>query len=86
MRPKNILAAAAAFSLLASGTAAAAQSAQSLSLAASPAVQRAGAPMEDASELRMRGMLGWILGLAAIGLLIFVVTEVSKNNDLPDSP
>ena len=86
MRSKKILAAAAAFSLLASGTAAA-QSAQSLSVAGSPAVQRAGAPMEDRSDLggRRRGILGWILGAGAIALLIFVITETSKDNDLPAS-
>ena len=87
MRPKMILAAAAAVSLLASGPAAAAQSAHALSVAGSPAIERAGAPMEDMSDLRgRRGILGWILGAAAIALLIFVVTESSKNNDLPGSP
>lgn len=85
MRSKKILAVAAAFSLLASGTAAA-QSAQSLSVAGSPAVQLAGAPMEDMSDLGgRRGILGWILGAGAIGVLIFVITELSENNDLPAS-
>jgi len=86
MRPKRILAAAAALSLLVSGSAAAAQSAQSLSLAGGSA-QRAGAPVADSSDLGgRRGLLGWVLGLIALGLVVFVVTEASKDNDLPASP
>lgn len=84
---RNILAAAAALSLLASGSVAAAQSARPLSLAESPAVQRAGAGMEDSAELRgRRGGMGWILGLVALGILVFVILEVSKDNSLPGSP
>ncbi len=85
MRPNKILAATAALSLLVSGSAAVAQSAQSLSVAGS--AQRAGAPVADSSDLGgRRGLLGWVLGLIAIGMVIFVVTKLSKDNDLPASP
>lgn len=87
MGSRNVLAAAAALSLLVSGSIAAAQSARSLSVAESPAVQRAGAGMEDSAELgRRRVGLGWILGLVALGILVFVILEVSKDNNLPGSP
>ena len=87
MRLSNVLAAAGALSLLGSGSAAAAQSARQLSLAEGPAALRAGAAMEDPGELGgRRGGMGWILGIVAIGILIFVLTELSKDNNLPGSP
>jgi hypothetical protein len=82
MRSK-ILTLAAATSLLMGSAAASAQGAQPLSLAASPTVERAGASMDEAGALRGRG---WLLGIVALGILIFVITELSKENDLPNSP
>jgi len=83
MRFRTVFAAVAALSLLASGGAAIAQSASSLSLAASAGVQEA----PDANELGgRRGGMGWILGLVAVGMLVFVVLELQDDNDLPDSP
>jgi len=85
MRLNKLAAAAAALSLLASAGAAAA--ARPLSLAASPAVQRAAAPVEDPAELGgRRGGMGWILGIVAIGILIFVIVELQDDNALPGSP
>ncbi|HYI64700.1 MAG TPA: hypothetical protein VEW71_07430 [Allosphingosinicella sp.] len=87
MGSRNVLAAVAALSLLASGSVAAAQSARPLSLAESPAAQRAGAGMENSAELRgRRGGMGWILGVVALGILVFVILEASKDNNLPGSP
>jgi hypothetical protein len=82
---KTLLAFAAA-SLLVGSTAASAQSAQALSLAGSPAVQRAGAEMEGSSDLGVLRGNGWILGVVALGILIFVIVELNKDNELPGSP
>ena len=83
MISKKILALA-ALSLVAGSTAASAQSARPLSLANAPEVGRAGAQMQ-----RENGFLrhsGWILGIVALGILVFVVVEASKKHPLPDSP
>jgi hypothetical protein len=73
----------AALSLVAGSSAATAQSAQALSLANSPAVQRAGAEMQGESAFLRRS--GWILGVLALGILVFVVLEANKDNALPNS-
>ncbi|HYJ52803.1 MAG TPA: hypothetical protein VEW04_06495 [Allosphingosinicella sp.] len=83
MIAKPMLALAAA-ALLAGSTAASAQSAAPLSLAASPAAQRAGAPAHGQNDLR--GGYGWILAIAALGILAFVITELGNDNSLPGSP
>jgi hypothetical protein len=83
MIAKPLLAFAAA-ALLAGGTAASAQSAAPLSLSASPAVQRVGPTTQDESELR--GGYGWILGIVALGILVWVITELGDDNELPGSP
>ena len=76
------LAALAALSLMAASTAAGAQSAQSLSLANSPTVQRAGAETEDASNLTMTTI---VIGAIVIGLLIWGGIEL-LGDDEPSSP
>jgi hypothetical protein len=73
----------AALSLVAGSSAATAQNAQALSLANSPAVQRAGAEMKGESGFLRRS--GWILGVLALGILVFVVLEANKDNALPNS-
>ena len=77
------LAAVAAASLIFSSSAAVAQSAQSLSLANAPTVERAGAEANGASELR--GTTGWIIGAIALGLLIWGAIELFDDDD-SDSP
>ena len=77
-------AALAAASLLFGSSAAAAQSAQPLSLANAPAVERAGADASGASELR--GTLGWLIGAIAIVLIIWGALELFEDDDEPDSP
>ena len=73
----------AALSLVAGSSAASAQSARPLSLANAPAAQRAGAEMQGESQFLRRS--GWILGVVALGILVFVILEASKDNDLPNS-
>jgi hypothetical protein len=73
----------AALSLVAGSSAATAQSARALSLANSPVVQRAGAEMQGESGFLRRS--GWILGVLALGILVFVVLEANKDNALPNS-
>jgi opacity protein-like surface antigen len=83
MISKKILALA-ALSLVAGSTAAAAQSAHPLSLANTAEAQRAGADMRGESDFLRRS--GWVLGILAIGILVFVVLEANKDHALPDSP
>jgi hypothetical protein len=78
MVTKTVLALA-ALSLVAGSSAAVAKSAQPLSLANAPAAQRAGAEMEGESAFLRRS--GWILGVVALGILVFVILEASKNHD-----
>lgn len=75
------LAALAAFSLVASSSAAIAQSAQPLSLQGSPAIERAGAEVEGEGQLV--GTTAWILGAIALGLVIWGIIELT---DDPSSP
>lgn len=82
MIAKKVLALA-ALSLVAGSSAAAAESAQPLSLANSPTLQRAGAEIEGESAFLRRS--GWILGLVALGILVFVIVESSKDHALPNS-
>ena len=82
MISKKILALA-ALSLVAGSTSASARSAHPLSLANAPEAQRAGAEMQGDSAF-LRGS-GWILGLVAVGILIFVVLEAGKDHPLPES-
>ncbi len=85
MRRNKIAAAAAALSLLASPVAASAAS--PLSLAGVPAVERAGAGMDDPADLgSRRGYMGWILAAVALGILVFVIIELGDDNSLPGSP
>ena len=83
MISKKILALA-ALSLVAGSTAATAQDARPLSLANGPVVQRAGAEVQGESAFQRRS--GWILGVLALGILVFVVIEANKDHPLPGSP
>ena len=76
----------AALALVAGSSAAVAQTATPLSLAQSPAIERAGAPMTGAGELNGRGAGVWILGAIALGLIIWGIIEITKSDDGPDSP
>lgn len=78
MRSK--LAALAALSLVASSSAAIAQSAQPLSIQGSPAVERAGADMQGEGQLV--GTTAWILAAIALGLIIWGIIELTES----DSP
>ena len=72
--------------LLSASSVAAAQSAAPLSLTNSPAIERASAEVEDASELR--GPVRWIVGAAVLGLIIWGIIELTDDNerDFPTSP
>lgn len=75
------LAAIAALSMVTASTAAVAQSAPTQ---AAPAIERAGAPTEDSSQIV--GTTGWILAAIAIGLIVFGIIELTKDDDPPTSP
>ena len=79
MIAKPLLAAA----LLAASSAASAQSAAPLSLSSAPAVERSGPSLQDQNELR--GGYGWVIGIVALGILIWVITELGDDNALPAS-
>ncbi len=69
------LAALAAIALMIGSSAASAQINQAPQpTTTSASVQRAGAPVSDANELR--GTTGWILGAIAVGLLIWGAIEL----------
>lgn len=73
--------------LIASGSTAAAQSARPLSLATGAGVDRAGAESEQSAGLRGR-VHAYALGLALIAILVFVLVEVTDNDETtePVSP
>jgi hypothetical protein len=80
----KFLGAVAAFALVAGSSAAAAQTAQSLSLANAPAVQPAGAATTSSNELGSRGYGIYIIGAVIIGLLIWGAIELLDDDS--DSP
>ena len=86
MRTKY-LAAIAAVSLVIAGSAAAAQTAQPLSLANGPAA-RASAGASGESSLEGRGAGIYIVGAIVLGLVIWGIIELTKdnNNAMPASP
>lgn len=79
MRSSALAILAASALLGASSAAAAAQPAAPLSLARSPALARAGAPLEDASELR--GPTKWIVGAIVLGLVIWGIIELFGDDE-----
>jgi len=80
------LAAIAAASLISASSAAVAQSAQPLSLANSPVAQRAGATAAGQSDLDRRGIGIYIIGAIALGLIIWGIIEITKDDNGPNSP
>jgi hypothetical protein len=81
----NHLAAIAAISLIAASSAATAQTARPLSLANSPAA-RASAGTSDESNLDRRGYGIYIVGAVVLGLIIWGIIELTKNDNGPNSP
>lgn len=80
-------AALAAVSMIAASSAAVAQNAQPLSLNNAPAVERSGAAMQSASELDSRRGIGiYIIGAVVLGLIIWGIIELTKDDDEPSSP
>jgi hypothetical protein len=74
-----------AISMLTASSAAVAQSAQSLSLSGSPAV-RAGADAQGVNALDSRNGIGiYLIGAVVIGLIIWGVIELTKDDE-PSSP
>jgi hypothetical protein len=81
------LAALAALSLVTASSAAAAQSAQSLSLADSPAVERAGAGLDNPGDLGERRGAGiYIIGAIVLALLIWGALELFDDGEDSESP
>jgi hypothetical protein len=74
-----------AISMLTASSAAVAQSAQSLSLAGSPAV-RAGADAQGVNALDSRNGIGiYLIGAVVLGLIVWGVIELTKDDE-PESP
>lgn len=74
-----------AISMLTASSAAVAQSAQSLSLAGSPAVH-AGADAQGANALDSRNGIGiYLIGAVVLGLIVWGVIELTKDDE-PESP
>jgi hypothetical protein len=75
-----------ALSLITASSAAAAQSAQSLSLANAPAA-RAGQSLDGANALDSRNGYGiYIIGAIVIGLAVWGIIELTKKDNTPESP
>ena len=75
-----------AISMLTASSAAVAQSAQSLSLAGSSAV-RAGAAAQGVNSLDSRNGIGiYLIGAVVLGLIIWGIIELTKNDEEPSSP
>jgi hypothetical protein len=75
-----------AISVLSASSAAVAQTAQPLSLANAPMV-RAGAETSDASALDSRNGIGiYIIGAVVLGLIVWGIIELTKDDEGPESP
>jgi hypothetical protein len=75
-----------AMSVLTASSAAVAQTAQPLSLGNAPAM-RAGALSTDASALDDRNGIGiYIIGAVVLGLIVWGVIELTKDDGGPESP
>ena len=75
-----------AISVLTASSAAVAQTAQPLSLANAPQV-RTGAVTSDASALDDRNGIGiYIIGAVVLGLIIWGIIELTKDDNGPESP
>ncbi|MEA3012910.1 MAG: hypothetical protein QOD42_1455 [Sphingomonadales bacterium] len=75
-----------AISMLTASSAAVAQSAQSLSLAGSPAM-RAGADAQGLNALDSRNGIGiYLIGAVVLGLIVWGVIELTKDDKGPESP
>jgi len=78
------LAAIAAVSLITASSAAVAQTAQPLSLTNSPSVRSAASV--QGSNLDRRGYGIYIVGAVILGLIVWGIIELTKNNDHAHSP
>ena len=87
MRSKK-LSALVALTLITASSAVSAQSAQPLSLANTPGMARAGAPVQDASSLENRGNgYGiYLIGALVIAAIVYGVIKLTDNGDGPASP
>ncbi|HYI47047.1 MAG TPA: hypothetical protein VEX35_01150 [Allosphingosinicella sp.] len=75
-----------AISMLTASSAAVAQSAQSLSLANSPAM-RAGADAQGVNSLDSRNGIGiYLIGAVVLGLIIWGIIELTKDDEGSESP
>ena len=83
MLAKNLTALLAA-SMIFGSSAAVAQSAQPLSLSHAPSAARAGASTQNGSQLE--GTTIWIIGAIVVGLAVWGIIELTKDNNNPTSP
>jgi len=75
-----------ALAMVTASSAAIAQSAQPLSVANAPTA-RAGAAMQDASNVDDRRGIGiYIIGAVVLGLIIWGIIELTSGDDGPHSP
>ncbi len=76
-----------AISVLSASSATVAQTAQPLSLGNAPAAMRLAAPTTDVSQLDDRNGIGiYIIGAVVLGLIVWGVIELTKNDNGPSSP
>jgi opacity protein-like surface antigen len=83
---RKSFAAIAAITLLAGSSAAAAQSAQPLSLGNAPGMERAGASVAGTDELGSRGYGVYIIGAIILGAIIWGIIELTSDDEGSSSP
>jgi hypothetical protein len=75
-----------AISVLSASSAAVAQTAQPLSLTSSPAMHAAAGPNQTSALDDRNGIGIYIIGAVVLGLIVWGVIELTKNDDSPSSP
>jgi hypothetical protein len=75
-----------AISVLTASSAAVAQTAQPLSLANAPTMQAGALPTQESALDSRNGIGIYVIGAVVLGLIVWGVIELTKNDDSPSSP